>query len=267
MSVKYYSTQVPFVRAELPYSAHVTEEQSLSDQDIEDRMVESGSGFTRSNIKGVRELQRRVVLDAVREGKGIHTRLFIGGFSIGGGLPDADALYNPERNTLLYNVWAGPDVVAAAKEAHTQKVGGPTAGPLVLHVHDQTSLSTDDRITPGGNVRVTGKRLKIVGTDPSVGIFLRRLDGMIFNVDLRELIVNKPGELIFRLPGMYLGQFYMLLVTQYSGAKLLKTPHTTMFDKVLTAAYDESAPAVEAEASAEKKGARKRGTKGGATAG
>lgn len=236
MPVKYYLYELPFERLEEPYGAHVTEEESLSDQDIEDRMANSGSGFTRANIKGVRELERKVVLDAVREGKGLRTRLVTGGYSMGGGFADADALYNPEHNSLLYNMWAGPDVVAATKEAHAQKTAGPKAGPIVLHVHDQDSGSTDNTLTGGGIVRVTGERLSVKGTLPSVGIVLRSISGTDYAVDLRQLVVNKPKELIFRLPALPANQYNLLITTQGSTGKLLKTPHTTIFDKILTVA-------------------------------
>jgi hypothetical protein len=266
MGVKYYVKAVPFVQAELPCAAHVTEEDSLSDEQLIDRMADKGAGFTRSNITGVMELFRNVVLDVVREGKGFHTRIFAGGFSIEGGMPDEDALFNPERNTFRYNLSAGPDVVAAAKEAHPQKVPGPKSGPLILHIHDQTTGSTDNKVTIMGNVRVTGKRLRIAGTNPNVGIFLRKPEGTLIPIDLSQLIVNKPGELIFTIPNMFSGQHYLLIVTQYSGAKLLKTPHVTMFDKVLSVVPRASAAAIEAPASAEKKPARKRGSSGGASA-
>jgi hypothetical protein len=281
MSVNYYVTKVPFQDTELPCAAHVTDEDSLSDEQLIDLMDASGSGFTRSNIKGVMELQRKVVLDAVREGKGIHTRLFTGGFSMGGGFPDADAIYNPERNTLFYNVWAGPDVAAAAKEAHTQKVPGPNAAPLILHVYDQASGTTDEKITVGGNVRITGKRLKVVGTDPTVGILIERKGGTYMTVDINQVIVNRPGELVFRVPELISGSYIIRIRTQYGSGRLLKMPHTGLSDKYLIAVIpssaagggkrtdrsaDKGAPSVEAEAGAKKTPARKRGTSGGAAA-
>jgi hypothetical protein len=281
MSVNYYVTKVPFELAEFPCAAHVTGEESLSDEQLVDRMDASGSGFTRSNIKGVMELFRKVVLDAVREGKGIHTRLFAGGFSVEGGMPDQDALFNPERNTFRYNLSAGPDVVAAAKEAHPQKVPGPNAGPLILHVHDQSSGTTDGKITSGGNVRITGKRLRVAGTDPYVGVGIVREGGWTAYVDLNELVVNKPGELIFRVPDLIAGPYCIRIVTQDGNGKLLKTPHTGFSDKVLTAVIpptaagggqgtdgsaDRGAAAIEAPAAAKKTPARKSGASGGASA-
>jgi hypothetical protein len=130
-------------------------------------------------------------------------------------------------------------------------------------------------------VRLTGKRLKIIGPSDIVSIVLGKPSGWLYYVDLNELYVNKPGELMFRLPAMQPGEYNILVTTLYGGGKMLKTPHTGLYDKLLTVVFPpagadrgqgtaQGADAVaadgQASASANKPTARKRGTKGSATA-
>jgi hypothetical protein len=46
--------------------------------------------------------------------------------------------------------------------------------------------------------------------------------------------VNRPAELIAVIPNLAPGGYRLKIVTQYSSGKMLKSPHTAVFDKPLT---------------------------------
>jgi hypothetical protein len=105
-------------------------------------------------------------------------------------------------------------------------------------VHDTGSRTTDDRLTPNDTLRVTGIKLEVIGDDPSVGLDLvNQATGEAISVALSAFAVNKPGELIFTLPALPPGVYYLRITTQYSSSgKLLKTPKTFTYGKPLTVA-------------------------------
>jgi hypothetical protein len=53
-------------------------------------------------------------------------------------------------------------------------------------------------------------------------------------VDLSDVVVNNPSELMVLVPALPAGAYRVCIVTQYSASRLLKVPHTYLFDKELT---------------------------------
>ena len=53
-------------------------------------------------------------------------------------------------------------------------------------------------------------------------------------VDMSDLVINRPAEIIAVIPALAPGVYRLKLATQYSGSNLLKHPHTVTFDKPLT---------------------------------
>jgi malate/lactate dehydrogenase len=58
--------------------------------------------------------------------------------------------------------------------------------------------------------------------------------GAEVKVDPSDIVVNNPSELIALIPSLTAGTYRARIVTQYSGSRLLKVPHTYTFDKLLT---------------------------------
>jgi hypothetical protein len=103
-------------------------------------------------------------------------------------------------------------------------------------VDDVKSGTTNDKITRGGPVKVTGHNLKIEGKDPTIGIEFISLEDPEANyrVPKSDIITNNPSELMFLAPYMVDGESVVVKVTtQFSGSTLLKTPRSVTFDKEL----------------------------------
>jgi hypothetical protein len=89
-------------------------------------------------------------------------------------------------------------------------------------------------LTPGRNVKITGVKLKIAGDEPEVGLYLVPATGDAVKVDMSDIIVNNPSELIALTPALPAGVYRVRIVTQYTSGNFLKVPHTFTFDKELT---------------------------------
>lgn len=49
---------------------------------------------------------------------------------------------------------------------------------------------------PGHDAKVSGMKLRIAGTDPEVGLYFVPATGDAVKVDLSDVVVNNPSELI-----------------------------------------------------------------------
>ena len=98
----------------------------------------------------------------------------------------------------------------------------------ILEVEDRKTGLKDGTATPGRNFFVRGSHLKVVGSDPAVGVTLTDSTGNVTKLVDDELSINKPSELTLLLPAGLKDDTYTLTVcTQYSqSAQLLKEPRS-----------------------------------------
>lgn len=98
----------------------------------------------------------------------------------------------------------------------------------ILEVEDRKTGLKDGTATPGRNFFVRGSHLKVVGSNPAVGVTLTDSTGNVTKLVDDELSINKPSELTLLLPAGLKDDTYTLTVcTQYSqSAQLLKEPRS-----------------------------------------
>jgi hypothetical protein len=101
----------------------------------------------------------------------------------------------------------------------------------VDRVKDLFTGKTDGTIMEGKVTELRGHNMKVVGGDPTVGIWLRNLvSGEDFHYGAEIIALNEPSRLLLQLPGLSSNVPYELRVTtQYSSShKLLESPRTAV---------------------------------------
>lgn len=79
--------------------------------------------------------------------------------------------------------------------------------------------------TAGRPYTLPGAKLKLAGTDPSVGITLTSQSGIVTHVTDEMIAVNTPAKLVFIIPsGLADGAYELKVTTQFNGSGLLKAP-------------------------------------------
>jgi hypothetical protein len=129
------------------------------------------------------------------------------------------------------------EVAEAAKKIPLRHV--EAVNPMHIEfVRDVKSGTTNDKVTRGGTVKITGHNLKIAGDKPEVGIKFTSVEDpeAIYHIPAVDIVTNNPSELMIIAPVvMVIGEKVTLKVTtQYSGSKNLKTLHSATFEKELT---------------------------------
>ena len=91
---------------------------------------------------------------------------------------------------------------------------------------DAATGATDFSATPGANLTLTGRNIKVAGDDPSVGIALIASDDTETKIPAGAIGVNQPSKLVFVIPAtLAAGDYTLRLTTQFSGSSAsLKEP-------------------------------------------
>jgi hypothetical protein len=116
-----------------------------------------------------------------------------------------------------------------------QVMGMGETGIVISHVVDQKTGSVNDLLTPSGTLKIRGGKLKIAGDHPDVGVSFEDEAGIAVRVEQRDIIVNKPAELIVHIPVLIPGRYRLVINSQFSATStLLKEVRTAVYDKIFT---------------------------------
>jgi len=215
--------------------AQVVNVISHTQRDLIDRIMRIGAGLTRSDIASVLEAEKQVVMDIIGEGGAVNTELFNAFPSITGVFDTPNESFDSAKHRVKVHLQPGSALRTAATGIKTKKVTGVVTGTIITSVLDVKTGSLNNLITPGRDVKVVGAKLKVAGNDPSVGLFfVNAADGARAAVDPSDFVVNNPSEVIAVVPDLDPGSYHIQITTQFGAGRLLKTPKTATFDKVLT---------------------------------
>lgn len=114
-------------------------------------------------------------------------------------------------------------------------------GPLLNGAVAETRAADGTALTrapeAGKNLTLTGRNIKVVGDDPSVGVLFTNVEtpSTTVKVGLEDITVNEPSRLIFVLPAQVTdGLWTVSVTTQYSsGGKQTKEARTFVLDTPL----------------------------------
>lgn len=125
-------------------------------------------------------------------------------------------------------------------------VTGPLLNGAVAQTRTATGAATTRAPQAGKNLRLTGRNIKLVGEDSSVGITFTSVENpskSVF-VPLEDVTVNEPKQLIFVLPaGVTDGLWRVKVTTQYStGNKPLAKTRSYELDEPLAVGSAFQAP-------------------------
>jgi hypothetical protein len=216
------------------FRAQVVNVKSHTQGDIIDRILHIGAGLTRSDVVSVLEAEKQVICEIVEEGDAVTTELFNSFPSMPGVYEGVTDSYDPSRHQVKIHLQPGTALRAAATRIKPKKVTGGIAVITVIAVTDIKTGSVNHLITPNRNLRITGQKLKLSGGQAGV-YFINQEDGSRTQVDPSDVALNYPGELLIVTPDLSAGIYKLEVITQYGGTgKPLKTPHSTVFDKILT---------------------------------
>jgi hypothetical protein len=204
----------------LDTTGNVTYEQLLS------KMKSKNSGIPPQMITAVVELHNETVAELLGDGCSVNTGLFRAVPTIKGIF---DKQWDPERNSIHVSVTPDKVLREAIAKTKVHVLGEKGNAMYIIEGQDTETRSTDGTATAGNTYTVHGRMLKVVGSDPSVGITLtNEATQGTTKIAIEKVAVNNPGNLVFLIPaGLTDGVYVLTVTTQYSGStKLRKTPRS-----------------------------------------
>jgi hypothetical protein len=171
------------------------------------------------------------------DGFSINTGWFTAGPRVQGVANSPKEQYNKEKHTLFFEFHQGAVLRKELENVEVEVLGVADTNAVIEQVNDVKTGSVNDLITPERNLKIAGYKIKIAGDNANNGVyFVNQTTAERVKVDVSDIVVNNPSELIVVIPALATGTYLLEITTQYTSSNLLKEPKTTLFDKPLTVA-------------------------------
>lgn len=195
-------------------------------EQIYKEMKEEDTGLRMETIVHVVTLFLRVVMRLILNGYSVNTGIFRAVVQFVGVVEKGQ--WNPTTNSVYVSFTQEKLLREEIAKTKVEILGTKANVMYILEVEDRKTGLKDGTATPGRNFFVRGSHLKVVGSNPAVGVTLTDSTGNVTKLVDDELSINKPSELTLLLPAGLKDDTYTLTVcTQYSqSAQLLKEPRS-----------------------------------------
>jgi len=180
-----------------------------TDEDLANYMTSRGSTVTKAEaLANVQELSEAMFF-FLKEGYTINSCLLKASFSISGVFTSEEDTFDPARHQININLRLGNNFKGLTEQIRLTKIEANKILPQPASLLDVNSNTTNERLTPGGTIKLSGKRMKI---DPKVseqGVYL--INGTK-TVKVTTLVTNRNNELVMVLPATLTKGSYTLEV-------------------------------------------------------
>ena len=216
------------------YMAQAADVRSYTLDEIIDLMMDKGTTITRADVAATLQVYGEVCASLIKDGSALNTPLFNTALTIAGVFNGANDAFDKKRHTVNLNMTAGTLLRDAVTKVKCEKTEAAGTDPYITEVADIVSGKTNEVLTKGGIVQITGSRLKFDAKDASQGIFFVPETGNPVRASV--IAENKPARLMAIIPaGLKAGTYYIEVRTKIDmGGKKLKTLKTGPFAKPLT---------------------------------
>ena len=214
--LSYYLLDNPVTIDETDLKAQPLTNGSKDADDLVEYMIARGSTVTKAEAKATLQELLEASAHFLKEGYNLNLPLFKAGFSISGVFTSEDDVFDSSRHQLNINLQLGGELKGIPQQIKLMKVEGNPSLPLPKTLFDVSSQTTNNRLTPGGTVKVTGKRMKIDAKQPTQGVFL--VNGTK-TVPVTTLVTSRPSELVMVLPNLSKGTYTLEVRGTVNGAE------------------------------------------------
>jgi hypothetical protein len=216
------------------WHAQVMGVKSRAWKDIKKRIMKNNPRLEEAALDTVHDEIEKAACEFIADGDAVNLDFCAIYPSITGSF---DALGNAEKLTVKANMQAGTALKEAASSVKPRRSAEKVTGAMITGVSDAKSGTVNEKITPGHNIIIEGRKIAISGDDPSVGLYFNNTTtGERVKASSEDITVNKPSGLIVHVPALSPGEYTLEIVTHYNGSISLKKARSAVFEKSLTVA-------------------------------
>lgn len=226
----YLSKEVP-----AGYIARTTSERTLNVKQIcQEAVTRGGADISASSMEHANDLFFKEMAYQLCDGYSVNTGYFNASVSIKGTFDSPTENFNKQKHVVLFRFAQGEKLRTEIPNMEVKIMGLAETSSAILQVEDVKTGSINDAVTPNRNLKILGQKIKVVGDDPTVGLFfIETTSGLATAVPPEDIVTNNPSELLILTPNLDPGTYTLQIVSQFSGSNLLKDPRTFAYDKEL----------------------------------
>ena len=208
---------------------------SLHNKEIAARIIKERTEYRQETIENILDLADQKKVEAIAEGKSVVDGVGQYIVTVRGSFLGENAQFDATKHSLGVSYTPGQLLRDQLKAVKVICNGLAQTGPVINSITDSVTKSISQVITSGGPAVISGSNIKILGDDPSVGIYLTKDEEGAVPLKVSVIVHNAPSQLTIMLPAIEAGKLYALsITTQYSGSnKALKTPRSYRFPILL----------------------------------
>lgn len=180
------------------YMGVVADNDTVSIEAIIQQIVNKGSFTTKAEVSSVIEEFEYAMIEAIKSGNSVATKLFKINPSISGAFVDQYDDFDLARHAVRLNINAGSRLSEAISDIKLKKIAISSFQPVIQQFVDLRTNLVNESFTPDQITSIRGSSLKFNIDDKAQGIFFIAADGTETRVE--NVIKNKPPELLFFTP-------------------------------------------------------------------
>ena len=230
--IKYYLKKNPLNTEETNYVAQIASKGTFDYEKIIDKILSKGTTLTRPDLYAALEALNQTIKEVIEDGYNVSMPLYNIGYSITGTFANISDQFDPQQHTLNINFTRSAEARRFATNIKHEKVATPASPNVIAEYYDTTSATLDNTINPGGGFIIMGENIKLLGDDPTVGLYFIAADGT--ETPCTAIIENRPKKITGINPTLTAGTYHLRIITQYNGSRKGKTKHTVDYDINLT---------------------------------
>jgi len=204
------------------YMGLVTDNETISTEQIVEKMIGKGSTVTKAEALSVIEEFNYAVVEAIANGNNVNTELFKVYPSLSGVFVNEQDAFDKNRHSVRLNLNAGKRLAEAISNIELRKVEVTVPQPVIQHFTDLKTKTINESFSSGQIASVKGSLLKFDEEDSNQGVFFIAADGSETRVS--NLVKNKPSELLFFVPdSLKKGTFQLEVRAKLRNHKSMRT--------------------------------------------
>jgi hypothetical protein len=210
---------------------------SASVNDLINDAISRGTDISPVTLQASYSLLKTMALERVRHAQRVEFGLGIFYIEPTGSFIGDAAKWDPAKNRLIARSLPATELRESLKTIEVDVLGMAKVPNIINAVTDVFTGQENVSLTPGGMAHVTGNKIKIAGSDPTIGLKLRLLaDDTVWEIPTTSIGINNPTRVTFVIPtDLSVGDYSLSIVTQYSGGgTTLKKPRTLTLEYSLT---------------------------------
>lgn len=218
------------------YKSQTITSQTLGVKDICNSCCSKGN--TGAN-PGTMEYHVKLFLEEMGElltdGFAVNTGYFSAFASLQGSFDTKADKFNADKHKVIFKFTQGNILRKKAMNTKAEILHITTNMYGIEKIIDSHSSSENNLLTPNGALRIKGKRIKLMGAHPDVGIyFIDQQSTARYKVPTPDIVINQNNQLIIVIPQLQPGTYTLVLCTQYVGKSTpIQGLHTNTFAHTL----------------------------------